>query len=103
MIANLLAAEVAALKDERHAADVALRTMSQDVVRKADRILQLGAKLQVAEQKLLEHQQQGEAGGVDVHAEVEPETAAGGPEASTAAGVSEPEAAIEPEDQATVA
>jgi cell division protein ZapA (FtsZ GTPase activity inhibitor) len=71
-IANELDAEVDALKEERHSLDVAIRTMSMDVVRKADEVLKLDARynqLQIQYREL--KAKYGE--GVDVQAEVEPE------------------------------
>jgi len=71
-IANELDAEVEALKEERHALDVSIRTMSQDVVRKADEVLKLDARynqLQIQYRDLKAKYE----GTADVQAEVEPE------------------------------
>jgi len=72
-IANELDVEIDALKEERHVLHTAIRTMSQDVVRKADEVLQIDKRyneLKARYDRLrLQHE------GPDVHAEVEEEEA----------------------------
>jgi hypothetical protein len=71
VIANELSTRIETLLEERHADDVAMRTMSQDVVRKADQLLQKGQQLQ--QLQLEYHRLRLRYEGADVQAEVEPE------------------------------
>lgn len=73
-IANNLDAELAAVKEERHASDVAMRTMAQDLVKASEENLRLGSKVQLLEAKVAQARAlPAPDDSVDVQAEVEPD------------------------------